>query len=283
MGISVFTLVSCHSGKGKLATLSVNYQSIRTKHAQPTGENPVPSSARIIVGYAIDINTGKLTVCVKNNTSEIMVIDQTMSFFVDTDGKSKSYFDPTVRSSSTTDLSSSTEGASVNLGAVAGALGIGGSIGSLMGGINVGGSGTTGISTTNTTYIADQPRVNIAPRGNTFMSKAFKISGIEPIRSYANNQINLTESQSPCRFSVCISYSLDGGNTFEKIVTDFYRNSNIVVSVNGNRNVSSALNKVYQLKPDAVNEYWWSLYFNNSVNVDGGVDRYSCGGFVDYQ
>lgn len=54
-----------------------------------------------------------------------MTIDQTKSFFVDSNGKSYSYYDPTVRTSTVTDITSSASGVSVNLGSIAQGLGIG--------------------------------------------------------------------------------------------------------------------------------------------------------------
>ena len=115
-------LASCKTMK--LETSSVAYQSVRTRYAQPTQSSPIPDDAKIAVAYTIS-SEGELTAIVYNRTSEIMTIDQTMSFFVNSDGKSTSYYDPTVRTTSTTDLSSKTKGAGINLGAIAGALNIG--------------------------------------------------------------------------------------------------------------------------------------------------------------
>lgn len=133
-------LASCSS---KLTTNHVAYQSVRTKHAQPTVSSPIPDEAKIEVAYTISEN-GALTAIVYNRTSEIMVIDQTKSFFVNSDGKSTSYYDPTIRTTSITDMSSTSNGASVNLGSIAGALGVGGILGQVANGINVGGSNTAG-------------------------------------------------------------------------------------------------------------------------------------------
>ena len=104
--------------------------------------------AKIAIAYNIS-KDGELTAIVYNRTSEIMTIDQTKSFFVNSDGKSISYYDPTVRTTSTTNIDSHTKGATINLGSVAGALGIGGPIGQIAGGINLGGSGTSGIEAAN--------------------------------------------------------------------------------------------------------------------------------------
>lgn len=97
-------LAAC--GFTKLATSSVGYQSVRTVHAQPTKTSPIPDEAKIAAAFHIN-QTGALTAIVYNRTSKIMTIDQTKSFFVDSDGKSTSYYDPTVKTTSVTDMSSS--------------------------------------------------------------------------------------------------------------------------------------------------------------------------------
>ncbi len=278
-GFAAF-FASCSSTK--LTTTSVAYQSITTKHAQPTQAFPIPEDAKIAVAYMIS-DEGDLTAVVYNRTSEIMTIDQTMSFFVNSDGTSTSYYDPTVRTTSTTDLSSTSKGASVNLGSIAGAFGIGGVVGQLANGINVGGSGTSGQSLTNTTYVADQPRISLSPKSNGAMSKVFKVAGIgkASLKQSSGTFPMLSEKESYCRFSVCISYSVDGGNTFDKIVTDFYADSKVVVPVVRHGFVNEALRQVYTAKPDALKEPWWMLYFVN--NVDLGNDCKVQGVLYDYQ
>ena len=273
-------LASC--GSTKLSTSSVGYQSVRTTHAQPSQTSPIPDDAKIAVAYTIG-GDGALTAVVYNRTSEIMTIDQTKSFFVNSDGKSVSYYDPTVRTTSVTDMSSVTKGASVNLGSIAGALGVGGTIGQIANGINLGGSGTSGTAETSTTYVADLPQVSFSPHSNGAMSKIFHINGIgaSSLEGGAINQPTLTEDQSYCRFSVCISYSTDGGRSFDKIVTDFYANSKVIVPVTQKGRVNDALRQVYQSKQDAINEYWWLLNFN--YNISGGYNKRVQGILYDYK
>lgn len=268
----------------RLITHSVAYQSVRTEHAQPTPESPIPDAAKIAVAYSIS-SEGDLTAIVYNRTDEIMTIDQTLSFFVNSTGKSTSYYDPTVRTTATTDISSRTKGATVNLGAVAGALGVGGVVGQIANGINVGGSGTSGQSVTNTTYVADLPRVSLAPRSSGAMSKVFRIIGIgkEALETATLQAPLLTEKDTYCRFSVCISYSVDGGNTFQKLVTNFYADSQVVAPVMEKGLVNDALRQVYLQKPDAPYEPWWMLKFNYE-NVDEEVaDSFVQGFLYDYQ
>lgn len=274
-------LASCGPA-GKLTTTSVVYQSVKTRHAQPTEEFLNKSEEiKIVVGYYIS-SKGQLVPIVYNRTSEIMIIDQTMSFFVNSDGLSTSFYDPTVRTTSTTDVSSSTSGASVNLGSIAGALGIGGTLGQLANGINVGGSGTSGTATTNTTYKADLPKLSIGPRGNCTM-KVFNINGLGKgeLSNVPCTTPEIQESNTYCSFSICISYSIDGGQTFEKLTTDFYADSKIVVPVERNGRVNDALRKIYTVKPNALYEPWWCLSFNNNTPL--GEDCVSDGALWDYQ
>lgn len=273
-------LSSCSSNK--MVTSSVAYQSIRTTFRQPDlSATNKPENAKIILAYTIT-RDGHLVVGIENNTREIMTIDQTMSFFIN-NGRSISYYDPTVKTQTITEIASSTEGASVNLGAIGSALGVGGRIGTALQGINLGSSGTIGTSTQNTTIIADQPRISIGPKGNCALSKTFQIDGIGrnalQNSGYAANIYN--QNNSYCTFSVCISYSLDGGNTFEKITTDFYANSKIVLPVARTGMVNETLRDLLTSKTDALNENLWLLYFN--TNVPGAYNSLVNGFLYDYQ
>lgn len=281
---TLFALTSCSTQK--LVVDKVAYQSLHTTHVQPTAINPIPDEAKIAVVYTIS-DDGKLTAIVQNRTSEIMIIDQTLSFFVNSTGTSTSYYDPTIRTTSTSELASKTSGASVNLGSIAGALGIGGVAGTLLNGVNVGGSGTRGQEVTNATYIADQPRVSLAPKSSAAMSKVFQVFGLNKISAFHENdikQLNLSPDNSYCTFSVCISYSLDGGETFEKIVTDFYANSRIIMPVTNKGKVNDALRQIYSTKTDALHEPWWMLYFANNISpVFTTKDTLVKGVLYDYQ
>lgn len=278
LGVMCTTLASCGT---KLVTTSVAYQSVRTTFTQ---SEKVPDEAKIAVCYDIS-SDGELTVIVFNRTSEIMVIDQTKSFFVNSDGQSTSYFDPTVRTTSTTDLSSSSKGATVNLGSIGGALGIGGPLQGLLNGINVGGSSTNGQSVTNSTYIADLPQVSLAPHSNGAMSKVFSVSGLGRPSLKSTGEISISDTPretSDVKFSVCISYSLDNGTTFDKIVTDFYANSLIVRKVKDTKTIDATLKSVYHAKPDLLYEPWWILYFPN--NSDETSLNTRCQGLIyDFQ
>lgn len=272
-------MLSC--GSQKLVTNKVAYQSVRTTKYY----EKVPGNAKIAVAYAITPQ-GELIVNVFNKTAEVMIIDQTLSFFVDTDGKSYSYYDPTIRTTTNTSTTSSTEGASVNLGAIGRTFGIGGTLGSLLGGVNVGGAETVGSSVSNTTYFADQPQIALGPGGSGVMSDYFSISnwGENYLNNVQNSFVAETDTESPSRFSVCIAYSIDGGDTFEKLVTKFYVNSQIIKLVKNHGEVNNALQDVYRSKPDALYEPCWLLYFGNNINNYRNVyDSRFCGTLIDFK
>lgn len=91
---------------------------------------------------------------IKNKTSHTIYIDLGNTFYTRF-GQSLCYYVPT----STTTSSSSTTGGSVALGAIAGAAGIGGTIGKLANGVSVGGGNTN--VTSSTTY--SQRVIAVAP------------------------------------------------------------------------------------------------------------------------
>lgn len=272
-------LYSCSAGT--LVTSKVAYQSVRNVDYK----KDVPEDAKIVVYYSIS-EIGDLNVVVENKTSEIMVVDQTMSFFVNSDNQSISYYDPTVRVSSETDMVSATKDASVNLGSIGGALGIGGRLGTALNGINVGGSGTVGTSVTNTTYFADQPKISLAPKSTGAMSKVFRIKGIGKtyLATQSSNWISSSEKESITRFSVCISYSVDGGKTFDKLVTDFYVNAQVISMVQNKGMVNEALRSLYKSKPDALYEPWSLLCFCNNLSSENNIyDALANGIMFDYK
>lgn len=273
-GLAISALLcSCGSTK-TLSVASVDYQALRTEFAQP---ETIPGNARIAVEYFFNSN-GEIQPVVYNLTSEIMILDQTKSFVIMPDGSSVSYYDPTVRTSTSGSYSSSTEGRSFNLGGIAGALGIGGAIGSLLGATTVGSSNTTGLVRQNTVTIADQPMVNIGPKGSVAMSKAYKVSGVGFANRKSDNYVDVPHHLATDRFSVCISYSIDEGATFDKLMTPLYISTSLRETVN-DRKISDAFDRIYIKKPDALAE---SLYMflipNNAAD-----DKYVRGSLIDYQ
>ncbi|MDE6021394.1 MAG: hypothetical protein K2H01_10440 [Ruminococcus sp.] len=264
-------IIGC-STAGQLNVSAVTYQSINTRKPQLTKDAIIPSDAKILATYAINQN-GRIGVIIKNLTDEILTIDQEKSFFINTTEESKSYFDPNVYSSSQTDYSFGTSGTSINLGSVSSALGIGGRLGNLLGGIGVNNSSTTGVSVANTITITDQRQVNIGPRGTIALSKVFPVSGVGKNNvSQTFTMASSTYKESPLRFSICLSYSFNGGNTFEKLVTDFYVSANIYSPVEYKGKVNDALRKIISQKSDLLAQPWYMIYFNNNIKEVVGDD-----------
>ena len=94
-----------------------------------------------------------------------------------------------------------------------------------------------------------------------------------------NTKLEMTEKDSECRFSFCISYSVDDGESYKKLVTDFYSNSRIVVPVSKNEELNNALREIYKMKPDAIYEPFYQLIFEDN-KLDG---IYSYGVFFDFK
>ena len=208
---------------------------------------------------------------IKNKTSQTIYLDLGNTFYTMM-GKPICYYVPT----STTVLSSSSSGASVNMGALAGAAGIGGTIGKLANGVNVGGSTTN--ATTNTTF--SQRIIAIPPMATKDLGAQFMYN-VEGITPYSNNfvfrkscymgtysafssylyalHINFSkkdkegvmkegehytysEESSPINFSFIITYSSSENCTQEKSITTHYYLKDLigfrVNSITGTRNVS---------------------------------------------
>ena len=281
LAAAMAAISSCSSGR--LRTSGVAYQSVRMVNAKNPEE---VSKSRIAAGYSIT-EDGALVIFVKNNSDEVLTIDQTKTFFVNTDGLSTSFYDPTVRTTTVTDMASSTNGASLNLGAITNMLGIGGPLGTLAQGLNVGNESTAGSSTSNTTMIADLPTVSISPHGGGYMTKEFKISGLG--RTVLNSDrlesfVAQDSKMSPLRFSVCITYSFDGGATFDKLMTDFYVNSQCFVPVGNSRNINDAVRKIVQTYNSAVFEPWWMIHVCNNVLDDKRAhSSFTQGALLDYK
>ena len=262
-----FTILSaallCSCSTKDLLISGVSYQSIRTDFAQPT---KIPDDAKIAVEYFFN-GAGEIQPVVHNLTTEIITIDQTKSFVIMPDGRSVSYFDPNTYSSTTGSFSSQTKSSTLNLGAVTSALGLGGPIGTLASGISVGTANTNGNYSQNTVIRADQPMINIGPKGVIAMSKAYSVKGVGKKGINYSSFTDISPTLSAIRFSVCISYSVDDGQSFEKLVTNFYVSSNINEKADM-RNVSKAFNKIYITKPDALAENMYMFIIPNNIKKE---------------
>ena len=265
----------------------VSYQSVFNGRSDLKQE--VPEDAKICAVFSIDKN-GHLEVGVYNLTESIMKIDRTKSFFVNSEGTSKAFYDPNVRMESTTVSSSTTNSQSVNLGAIALAAGIGGSLGTALSGISTGSAVTNGTSQTNSLYSKDQQIVAIAPRGHMSMGGSFKITcvgtshleySIKYDHGYSKNSFVLKDNPS-FSFSVVITYSTDDGNTYDTLESSFYSNEwHSPVIKHGN--VNDALRKGLSEFPDALIQPWFIFYAMSDAYLSEYSDFYVKGALYDYK
>ena len=278
------------STSGVLSVNSVNYQALRTEFAQ---SESIPKDAKIAVEYFFN-SEGEMQPVVYNLTSEILILDQTKSFVIMPDGMSVSYYDPAVHTSTTGTYSSETGSKSFNLGGITAALGIGGPLSILAGATTLGSSATVGAMSQNSITITDQPKVNIGPKGCIAMSKAYQIPGIGKNGKAIEDFVDIPYKKANTRFSVCITYSVDDGESFDKLVTNFYLSSSISIPVK-NRMVSQAFYSIYNRKPDALAENTYLFIIPNNIksettNMVGDFlthtnvyDSYIQGSLTDFQ
>lgn len=100
------------------------------------------------------------------------------------------------------------------------------------------------------------------------------------LKSTKSGVIDMNQQSSPVKFSICITYSLDGGNTFEKLITNFYMNSSFSTVVK-NGNINDGFRQIYIKKPDALAEYWFLIHINNNMKI--GYNTYTQGFLIDYK
>lgn len=167
----------------------------------------------------------KYAIRIKNKTSRIIYIDKAACFGSSSNGKTKVYFDPTEYT--VTSGGGSSTGANVNLGSVADALGVGGVVGTLAGGITVGGN--KGKATAMTTTQRDNRILTIPPQGSVILSedkairhpsqkKEYRITGSYEFLHVKDYGISLSkkephkkysEENSPETIKYMITYSFD--------------------------------------------------------------------------
>lgn len=263
----------------------VAYQSIRAKDV--VAEADVVANATIIVYCQID-KDGYFDITVKNNTNEIMTIDRTRTFFRDIDGNSVPYYDPCVSVNTSSVSKGNATGTSVNVGAIARAAGVGGAIGTALNGVNVGSSNSKVITNTETTYHIDQQFIHIAPHGKAPLDRTFRITGVgddflDKVISRASGTVNntFTSDQTYASCNLCISYSLDGGENYETIVSDYYANTLLVGKVTEAGNVNDALRTIYINKQDSLEEPWFLFHFKSKVKENNDYHKSST--FINYK
>lgn len=267
LGMSILLFNACAS-KNYIIPQGVAYRSIHATNGT-TVESEIPDSAKIIVQYRIGY---KVSVYIKNNTDEIMVIDKAKSFFRNADGISQMYWNPEVKTHTTSSTSGGTKGVSVNLG---GLTGIG-----MLSGVNVGGGTSSANTNTNTTYDIDQQIISIAPHSGKdigryfYVRKESLVADLKAlIKEYEKNtftMMSFTPKNSTLRFGISITYSVDNGQTFDRIDNDFYANTLIISRPKQEGQLNEAVREIYINKPDALQEPWYQMYFHSKISGGWG-------------
>ena len=246
-----FCLFSCASSG--LVT-EVTYRSFRNnnpvKH-EIKSLSEVPSTAKIAVATRIN-DDYSVDVVVYNLTNQTMSIDRTQSFFT-LPTQQVPYYNPQITTHTNTVGSGNSVG--VNLGAVAGAFGVGGVVGRALGGVNVGGSSSESSSTT--TYDIDIPVIHIPPKGHASMGRSFSIKTIlESV--YSSNNF----------FGLCIAYSTDRLQSIDNFVLQYNMNKCLIAGVpqvGKNYYVNEALRKIYISYSELFNERFFRLWFGRGT------------------
>lgn len=221
-------------------------------------ETAPPEDASIAIHTIIDKNS-EITVIVQNLTDKVMTIDQTKSFFIGTDKTSTAYYDPTVRYNTESKTEGIGKAGNFNLGGITNALGIGGALGSLMNATTIGQSQSTASTFSSTTIMSDLPQVSIGPKGKMAMSKIFKLNTSDP-KTEPKEKLNMTLNDSDESCSIHIRYSLDDGETYETISSEFFSNACIYKTFYGkNRSTNGAVREILKLKPNMTLEPWFFL------------------------
>lgn len=155
------------------------------------GEESVLSDANMAITIDPTDKLATYQLTITNKTNNNLYVDLTNSFRINNDGIATPFYDGTVYSTN----QGSNSGGGVNLGAVAGALGVRGAIGTLAGGVNVGGGYSSSLQVTKT----DQPILVIPPHSKICLPGKKTVSGKEvkelpEIFHYAGSYYDLINS-----------------------------------------------------------------------------------------
>lgn len=266
LGTSLLLLNACAS-RYYVVTQGVAYRSFQSTSGTNM-ESEIPDSAKIIVKYWFSSpeihcqQNGCLSVAIQNNTDEIMVIDKTKSFFRNENGVSTAYWDPEVKTHTTSTTNGGSSGISVNLGSVTGLR--------ALSGVNVGGGTSSATTDVNTTYDVDQPTISIAPHSEMNIGRYFYIDEASLWAQLAvmigeqKNSLtimNFTPKNSNLKFGVSVTYSLDNGQTYDRIDNDFYANTLIISRPRQDGQFNDAVREIYVRKPDALQETCYQMLF----------------------
>ena len=211
--------IECIIGSGSLTTATRN-------SLVGAMNNGVDNSGSSVTDFSFFYSNPVFRLCLKNKTNRTLYVDLGNSFIM-RNGVATAYYIPT----STSTSNSSSSGASVNLGAVAGAIGVGGALGTLAGGVNVGGGSTSGsVSTTYSQRVVAVPPMSVKELDNQLLfPDPYKYKACDGLTidcsspknwipafsfatkadgDYMNGETHdFSEGTSPIKFAFLVSYS----------------------------------------------------------------------------
>lgn len=173
--------------------------------------------------YTLTYNRLKYAIIIKNKTSRVIYIDKAACLGTYSTGETKKYYNH--EEYTVTEGADSGSGASVNLGSVANALGVGGVVGTLAGGVNVGGNKGKFSSVTKT--YKDDRLITIPPHASVALSEddvkehptkknvrivvgSYEYFSIPKMSSLKIDEIRaFTEENTPKSINYMITYSFD--------------------------------------------------------------------------
>ena len=220
---------------------------LETNDIQLILSTPSISDEGSIVDTPIPSN-GVFSVTVKNKTSRTIFLDLGNSFFI-RNNDAQAYYVP----SKTTNYVGGSTGTGVNMGAVTGALGVGGTIGTLANGVNVSRTNTSGTSTEifSQRVIAVPPMSSKSLDPQLFVSKDFRLSKLFHYVEYADRKsisrnlctlvkdfdrgdmVHFNQQDSPFHLSFFLSYAFDETCTSESTVkVDMYASDLYMLAIN---------------------------------------------------
>lgn len=232
--------------------MEITVESLRTNEAE---------ASRAYLSYPHTRN-GTPTYCaiavtVKNRTGQTLYIDLGNTFFFRNSSPSP-YYVP----SATQTTTSKTSGASVNMGAVAGALGVGGRAGTLASGVNVGGANTN-----STSVITYTQRVISLPAHST---KTLDLQLLFPesmTKIYGPKFIHQTKHRLHCLFDKDESISLGEERVFDE------NNSPIQWGVQLTYAYDETLSNPYSLNASYYTAKMIGCKYSMAHSMDGAITK----------
>lgn len=224
LGVTTSSILSTDDIEISFAKVEETYQGSHYQGNPYIGGHSVGETTNI-KGYYQGIKN-KYAIMIKNKTSRAIYVDKAACLGAFSTGKVKKYFDP--QESTVIESGKSGAGASVNLGTVADAFGVGGVVGTLADAVNIGGDKGK-MSLVTTTYKDDRilvvpPHASVALSTDSYRDSHTKknikiVTGSYEYFDFSNTYGSLslkidesksfTEVDSPEAINYMITYSFD--------------------------------------------------------------------------